>query len=248
MQSSETQQNAEQTSREPRFPWLTRENRIPFALLLSFSVGLCCLGAGVAGMMLPATGVPNTSTPPNKPVTVQLVHVELQDNPITEPPEPSPIPESLPAPPAAPQLVSTPSLLALPAIPEPALVAQPSPAVAFSVPTTGASGTTSAEKASSSAPRSQGQPTRVTAKYGASPGGQPKPDYPLDSRMNNQEGTVTIRFRTDQTGKIVSVSIWNSSGYRALDRSALEAISKKWRWPDADAFIEVPITFKLTDR
>jgi protein TonB len=53
---------------------------------------------------------------------------------------------------------------------------------------------------------------------------QPKPVYSNASRRANEQGTAMIRVLVDVTGRPAQVSLQSSSGYPALDQSALSAV------------------------
>ncbi|MBW8897805.1 MAG: energy transducer TonB [Massilia sp.] len=53
-----------------------------------------------------------------------------------------------------------------------------------------------------------------------------KPDYPKSSLRNEETGTVTLRFLVAPTGRIVDARVERSSGFRDLDRAALNSISQ----------------------
>lgn len=55
------------------------------------------------------------------------------------------------------------------------------------------------------------------------------PTYPLESRRNMEEGTVTLGLLVGTDGRVAEISVANSSGYPRLDKAALEAV-RKWRW------------------
>jgi len=55
------------------------------------------------------------------------------------------------------------------------------------------------------------------------------PSYPLESRRNMEEGTVTLGLLVGTDGRVAEISVANSSGFPRLDKAALEAV-RKWRW------------------
>jgi len=72
-----------------------------------------------------------------------------------------------------------------------------------------------------------------------------KPLYPLASRKKGESGTVVLLVRLDESGKPIDISIHSSSGYPALDRSALTAV-RSWKFrPDAPGLLLVPVVFRL---
>lgn len=77
------------------------------------------------------------------------------------------------------------------------------------------------------------------------------PTYPPALRRRGIEGTVTVRAEISSGGECLRAELKKSSGSDMLDEAALEAV-KKWRFIPAkrgglavDAWVEVPITFKL---
>ena len=52
------------------------------------------------------------------------------------------------------------------------------------------------------------------------------PLYPLASRRKGEAGTVVIQVRLDRQGQVLEASVQSSSGYPALDRSAMAAVVK----------------------
>lgn len=48
--------------------------------------------------------------------------------------------------------------------------------------------------------------------------------YPSESRSNREEGTVYVRFRIDDSGNVLAVSLSRSSGYPTLDNAVLDMV------------------------
>lgn len=72
-----------------------------------------------------------------------------------------------------------------------------------------------------------------------------KPLYPLASRKKGESGTVVLLVRLDERGKPKEISVHSSSGYPALDKSALTAV-RNWKFrPDAPGLLLVPVVFRL---
>lgn len=71
--------------------------------------------------------------------------------------------------------------------------------------------------------------------------------YPAQGRQRGWEGRVLIRFRLAPSGKVVDVRVVRSSGYSALDESALAAVSHAEPLPQSERGVDVvmPIEFRL---
>lgn len=74
------------------------------------------------------------------------------------------------------------------------------------------------------------------------------PKYPITARMNGWEGVVILSIRFAQNGAVSKIDIERSSGYPALDESAVRA-AKRWCLTNVESEIRVsvPIKFILTD-
>lgn len=79
----------------------------------------------------------------------------------------------------------------------------------------------------------------------------PPPTYPWRSRRLGEEGRVLLRVHISVAGRVDRIAIKRSSGYRRLDRAALQAV-RDWRFQPArraghpvPAWVLVPIHFKL---
>lgn len=78
------------------------------------------------------------------------------------------------------------------------------------------------------------------------------PRYPLGSRLRGEEGVVSVRARITTAGRAERVEIVKSSGFKALDRAAEEAV-KNARFAARDnsnpagAEVTLSIRFKLRD-
>lgn len=80
-----------------------------------------------------------------------------------------------------------------------------------------------------------------------------EPVYPADSRAAGEQGIVKILIQVDDTGKVVTASLYKSSGFPRLDRAALDVIYAQRFSPAgggtrgrAAEFIW-PFKFQLTD-
>ncbi|MEO7936824.1 MAG: energy transducer TonB [Dokdonella sp.] len=56
-----------------------------------------------------------------------------------------------------------------------------------------------------------------------------EPRYPMESRRRGEQGTVLLRVLVGRDGLPIDIDIARSSGYRALDRAAREAVLR-WRF------------------
>lgn len=83
----------------------------------------------------------------------------------------------------------------------------------------------------------------------------PKPPYPDFSLRRGEEGTVYLRVYVTETGNPKNVQIYQSSGYRRLDNSALETVRKYYKFtpatrggkPVSSSYI-FGITFSISNR
>lgn len=81
----------------------------------------------------------------------------------------------------------------------------------------------------------------------------PKPPYPAFSRRRGEEGTVLLNVLVTREGRAAKVELDHSSGFDALDRSALRTV-QDWRFVPArrgedavEAWVKVPIVFRLSE-
>ncbi len=73
------------------------------------------------------------------------------------------------------------------------------------------------------------------------------PNYPPSARRANIQGCATIKVTVGSTGRVVSCSIYHSTGNEDLDTAALRAV-KNWRFTPAvngAADVLVRVNFKL---
>ena len=52
------------------------------------------------------------------------------------------------------------------------------------------------------------------------------PVYPIGARLRGEEGTVIIKARVDSAGRVLEAAVSESSGFPALDKSAMRAVQK----------------------
>ena len=186
-------------------------------------------------MWLPADPAPHP-LPPS--VEVALLRAEPPSQPRrVDAAEPEPKPRSLPRPEVRPiksfSRVIPPSA---PASPGPPAAEPAGDAVAPAIATQGTE--------SPAAP--------AGASWSAEPaGGNPRPEYPMASRRQGEQGRVVVLARVDWQGMVVSTHLRQSSGFDRLDRAALEAI-RQWRFtvsgtarPGDWRQVDVPVVFNL---
>ena len=82
----------------------------------------------------------------------------------------------------------------------------------------------------------------------------PRPNYPRASVRLGEEGTVVVRIHLAEDGAVSEVELAQSSGFRRLDESALEAV-RRWRFRPATREgravpfrFEHAVEFSLRDR
>lgn len=73
--------------------------------------------------------------------------------------------------------------------------------------------------------------------------------YPSAARSNREEGTVYVRFRIDDSGNVLSVSLSRSSGYPTLDSAVLDMVRAASPVPappeGVNKTITAPVRFNL---
>jgi protein TonB len=86
---------------------------------------------------------------------------------------------------------------------------------------------------------------------GPSGGYQVKPRYPESARRQGVEGTVLLRVRVTEQGRVEAVQLERSAGHQDLDQAALKAV-RHWRFEPARwgnqpmaVWVLIPVTFKL---
>lgn len=73
----------------------------------------------------------------------------------------------------------------------------------------------------------------------------PRPNYPKISEENGEEGTVVLSVLVEPSGKVASVTISKSSGYKRLDQAAEQAAKKGKFSPKGWTQYTVPVSFSL---
>jgi len=81
-----------------------------------------------------------------------------------------------------------------------------------------------------------------------------RPDYPEESRIRGEEGTVTLRVLVDTDGDVAQVKVAKSSGFQPLDRAAARG-ARRWRFEAArrggvaiESWVEIGVVFRLEDQ
>ena len=82
-------------------------------------------------------------------------------------------------------------------------------------------------------------------------GYQVKPHYPELARRRGIEGTVLLKVRVTEQGRVETVQVERSAGHPTLDQSAAEAV-QRWRFEPARQggvpvaiWVLIPVEFKL---
>jgi len=82
-------------------------------------------------------------------------------------------------------------------------------------------------------------------------GYQVKPRYPESARRQGVEGTVLLKMRITEQGRVEDVQVERSAGHPDLDQSAMEAV-QRWRFEPARrsgepvaVWVLIPVEFKL---
>jgi protein TonB len=79
----------------------------------------------------------------------------------------------------------------------------------------------------------------------------PPPQYPKRARRKGYEGTVILEVLVDEKGTVKDLKVFESSGYKLLDKSAISSVQKWLFTPgtkDGDAagmWVRIPVRFKL---
>ncbi|QWF15224.1 poly-beta-1,6-N-acetyl-D-glucosamine biosynthesis protein PgaD [Lysobacter capsici] len=104
-----------------------------------------------------------------------------------------------------------------------------------------------------SKPRANAKPLAANAKPRPLPGFSPKPPYPLEAQRHREGGLVKLKVQVSADGRALNVAIVKRSGYRDLDRAAVNTV-RTWRFAPAvrngkaiAAVVIVPVEFKPRD-
>lgn len=100
-------------------------------------------------------------------------------------------------------------------------------------------------------PRDTGLASAPTTQPVPLSGNTPPPRYPPAALRRRQSGTVLVRVEVDTSGRPAGVEVEQHSGFRELDRAALEAV-RGWRFQPAQrdgqpvpGSLVIPIDFRL---
>lgn len=221
--------------------------------VFTFVLWSTCLLVGVTGAAFPSAHF-TPPVPPQEPPPVELIKVELTDDPIADPAEARADSAALPmTPPSAPpisQLEAPPAARAIP-------VATPE-TVTFAIPVEGPTLEVAAAQAAYAAPVEKSAeetapatvptvPQQLT--YGQGQGRQPKPHYPYQAIRRNETGTVRVRFTVGEDGRVSAAEVVTPCESALLNSSAVSTIRNRWRFPAGrERLYEVDISFQLQDQ
>jgi protein TonB len=136
--------------------------------------------------------------------------------------------------------------------PQVVVVTPDAPSISFSVPTIGNLVVPNAVAVAPPAdPMNTPAPLRNVPRMIESTGrggDRPAPEYPRMAQDLGQQGKVVIGFAVDDSGRITSATVKQSSGFPILDHAALESIKRHWIFPPgaANRQFEAPINFILS--
>ena len=202
---------------------------------LAWVNSICCLFlvVGLVGLRPPQVI--------HKPLTDLTEVVPVVFTPPEEPPKPEP--ELKPDEPDQPQNTTeaTPQVMTVVAAADPT-------SVAFAVPVQGAVAIAdTAHLATPPPPAAKAPPTAVKFNPSVADGGNhPPPQYPAMALRNHYQGTVTIEFVVDPSGKVTSAKVQKSSGFPLLDEAALDMVKNRWSFtPGSERIYYWPCVFQL---
>jgi len=198
-----------------------------------------CLVVGVLGLSI-ACAQPKPPPRTDAPVQAEILHVELTHDPLPPPEAPKTDPIQLPPEPVP---------LVAPAVPPPIQLASATAEVAFALPQEGPAQTTETLLASysrQSAPAPTAPPPVQTITFGRGEGKQPAPDYPVQAKREGQEGTVVLRFRIAENGRVLDATAVSPCVWPLLNEAAVRVVRDRWRFPAGSSRLcEVSIRFQL---
>jgi protein TonB len=219
-----------------------RQDSARFVVALTFVLWLGCSTIGVLGFTMPYLR-PQAPKPEPLPMQVEMLNVELSNEPL--PDLLPPVARSLELPPPA-------EAVAQPTLPPAVAVALPSSTVAFAVPVAGPARIVEVAQASysSSATRNDAAvpatPPVQALTFGQGAGRQPAPEYPWRAQSEGQEGVVNVRFTVAENGRVAAAEAVSASPWPLLNESAVRTVRSRWRFPAGTSrAYEVAIRFVL---
>ncbi len=207
---------------------------LPFMPLITAVSWATIAGVGASGLALAPQEPLRRVAPPAAPASATRIEVPLSDNPESAAPQ-APAPELSSEAAAAAVMEDAP-----PAAPGLAALADAA-GVAFAVPVA-APARTVASKADAG---SLTTPVTLAGALGAARGvpvtqvnpgsgfgtGLARPRYPESARLDGRQGSVTVRFALDRSGRVMVAKVVTGSGHADLDREALETVRRRWAFP-----------------
>jgi len=74
----------------------------------------------------------------------------------------------------------------------------------------------------------------------------PFPSYPMEARLRHEQGTVRLKVKIGPKGNVEQVQVLQSSGYKALDDAAINAVQRWKAHPQyTGQTVSLPIQFKI---
>lgn len=160
-----------------------------------------------------------------------------EPTPVEPPPTPLPAPVPIPEPALVPEKPAEPKPVEKPEEPKPA----PKPRNEAHLPKTTVATAHSSQRATA------GVGTSAKPRYRSNPA----PEYPAEARRLKQQGVVVLAVVVSAQGRPTSVKLSRSSGFAALDKAALDAVSR-WSFEPAQtagipvaSHVDVPVRFSL---
>ncbi len=94
-------------------------------------------------------------------------------------------------------------------------------------------------------------PADISASVDISYKNRHPPQYPIQAARQGHQGQVILDVSINAAGDVVNVTVEQSSGYRELDRAAVEA-ARKWKFnpaikngKPAGGIVRIPVNFSL---
>jgi protein TonB len=226
---------------------LEKRREIPLLPVITLVIWVVWLAVGIVGLIWPSIPAqPPASTTQPAPDQPQELQVDVTNEPLPAPDEDQP-----PPPPDLADQTPAPDLAD--AGPPAVLAALPAPDIAFERLVEGPVRIVSAATAApapvptnaSKVPLSRlTTPQRIV--FGRGEGVQPAPQYPLEAVLDQEQGTVVVRFTVNAQGRVDSAQAYVPCPWPLLNQEALRTIRQTWRFsPGPPRFYEVSIHFGL---